>query len=62
VPRPEHQGDENKALTERMKDYRKSPQLRAKLPIQYLPDSGQVVRVLATWQVPKEVYPDGDTP
>ncbi|ELU02005.1 hypothetical protein CAPTEDRAFT_192877 [Capitella teleta] len=38
------------------------PQLRSKLPVQYLPESGQVVRILATWQVPKEVYPDGQRP
>ena len=34
---------------------------RAREPVKYLPESGQVVRVLADWQTPKEIFPDGSS-
>ena len=57
--RAQDQGEENKEFSERMSDFMPSGKLRAKAPVAYLPDSGQLIRVVPTWQVPKEVYPQG---
>lgn len=35
---------------------------RANEPVKYLPDSGQIVRVVPDWLAPKEVLPDGVRP
>ena len=32
---------------------------RARDPVKFLPDSGQVVRVIPDWQTPKDIFPDG---